>query len=209
MELDDLFDFSKLEHKELFEGAVNLWDPLTRLEKYLESVCDGELIVGKNTTIHSSAEIKGLAIIGDGVEIRNNVLLREGVVIGDGCVIGHASEIKHSIILANSKIPHLNYVGDSIVGNDVNLGAGVILANYKAGVKKLEVEIGSGKISSKLKKLGAFVGDGVKIGSNTVCNPGTIIGKNTLIYPLCAVRGTIEANKIVKCKMELVIEKKI
>ena len=111
------------------------------------------------------------------------------------------------MILNNCYLPHLNYVGDSIVGNKVNLGAGVILANFKAGSKNefVDVELDGKRVSSGLKKLGAFLADGVKVGSNCVTAPGTIIGKNTSIYPLCLIRGTIEANKVVKNKPHLEI----
>jgi len=133
-------------------------------------------------------------------------LIRNGAVIGDNVVIGHTTEIKHSIILNGARIPHFNYVGDSIIGNNVNLGAGVILANFKSGSKNLEISLEENgkRISSGLKKLGCFIGDGVKIGSNTVCDPGSIVGKNSVIYPLSLIRGEIPSNKIVKNKSNLV-----
>ncbi len=210
MKLEDLFDVSDFTHKELFKNVTNLWDPIERLNLYIKRVAKGTVVVGKNTNIHKTATIKGTAIIGSNVDIRDGALIRDGAVIGDNVVIGHATEIKHSIILNHARIPHFNYVGDSIIGNNANLGAGVVLANYKAGSKTPEVLIKDGgkRISSGLKKLGCFIGDGVKIGSNAVCEPGSIIGKNSVVYPLSFIRGSISSDKVVKNKSNLVIAPK-
>ena len=207
MNLDDLFDYSAFSHQNLFKSASNLWDPINRLDSYLKTEAGSKLIVGKNTHIHQSATIEGAAIIGSGVKIKDGTLIRDGAVIGDNVVIGHGTEIKHSIILNGSKIPHLNYVGDSVIGNNVNLGAGVILANYKAGSKHLKVTVENRGVKKPtgLKKLGCFIGDGVKIGSNTVCDPGSIVGKNSVVYPLSLIRGEIASSKIVKNKSNLKI----
>lgn len=207
MKPEDLFDYHDFAHKDLFKNVVKIWNSIERLDSYIKKVTKGTVVVGKNTNIHKTATIEGAAIIGSNVDIKDGALIRGGVVIGDNVVIGHATEIKHSIILNGARIPHLNYVGDSIVGNNVNLGAGVILANYKAGSKHLEVNVenNGSKFPTGMKKLGCFIGDGVKIGSNTVCDPGSIVGKNSVIYPLSLIRGEIPSNKIVKNKHNLVI----
>lgn len=210
MEPTNLFDYRDFAHKDLFKNGSNIWSSIERLDSYLKMVTKGTVLIGKNTTIHKTANIEGGVIIGNNVDIKDGALIRNGAVIGNNVVIGHVTEIKHSIILNGAHIPHLNYVGDSIIGNNVNLGAGVILANYKAGSKYLEVSVVSNgsKLPTGMKKLGCFIGDGVKIGSNTVCDPGTIIGKNSVIYPLSLIRGYIPANKIVKNKSNLVITEK-
>lgn len=207
MKPKDLFDYHDFAHKDLFKNVVKIWNSIERLDSYIKKATKGTVVVGKNTNIYKTATIEGAAIIGSNVDIRDGALIRGGVVIGDNVVIGHATEIKHSIILNGARIPHLNYVGDSIVGNNVNLGAGVILANYKAGSKHLEVNVenNGSKFPTGMKKLGCFIGDGVKIGSNTVCDPGSIVGKNSVIYPLSLIRGEIPSNKIVKNKPNLVI----
>ena len=210
MKPEDLFEYSDFDHKDLFKNVSNIWNSIERLDSYIKKTAKGAVILGKNSSIHKTATIEGAAIIGNNVTIKDGALIRAGTVIGDNVVIGHGTEIKHSIILNGARIPHLNYVGDSIIGNNVNLGAGVILANYKAGSKHLEVNIERNglKIPTGMKKLGCFIGDGVKIGSNTVCDPGSIIGKNSVIYPLSLIRGEISANKIVKNKSNLVITKR-
>ena len=208
MNFADLFDLSKTEHKNLFEKSTNLWDPIKVLNEYLDKYLKAvskEVFVGKNTKIDSTAKIVGPAIIGSNCDIKDGALIREGVIIGDGCVVGHGSEVKHSIIFNDSNIAHLNYIGDSIIGSGVNFAAGAITANFKHGAKNeiVNIIINDEKTSTGLKKFGSLVGDNAKIGCNVVIEPGTIIGKRTLIYPLVSARGTIPEDKIVKYKQNL------
>lgn len=203
MNLNDLFDFSSFEHKILFEKAKNLWEPLLGLGRYLNNRAKeekGALLVGNNTKIDPTAKIEGSVIIGNNCRINEGALLREGVIIGDSCVIGHGCEVKHSIIIGDANLAHFNYVGDSVVGNHVNFAAGAITANYKHGARDeiVNISIGKKKVPTGLRRLGSLIGDGAKIGCNSVLDPGTIVGKRTIIYPLSAIRGTIPADKIVK-----------
>lgn len=166
---------------------------------------------GENVQISKNAEIVGPTLIGAGTKIGAGALLREGVIIGENCNIGHSSEVKHSVIGNNTNASHFNYIGDSIVGSGVNLGAGVILANFKSGAanKEIAVEVDGKKIGTGLEKFGSLIGDNVNIGSNSVTDPGVIIGKNAIIYPLTLIRGTIASNKIVKYKPNLeIVDKK-
>lgn len=214
MRLEELFDFQKFAHKELFVEARNLWDPIGSLDSYLKSfyeVRKDKLLVGAETKIDPSAKIEGFAIIGKNCQVNEGVLLRDGVMIGDNCVIGHATEVKHSILLNDTNAAHFNYIGDSILGNNVNFAAGAIAANFKHNVQSeiVSINIDNKQVSTGLRKFGSLVGDGTQVGCNAVLDPGTIVGKNTLIYPLAAIRGTVPEGKIVKYKQEYEIVDKV
>ena len=152
--------------------------------------------ISENVFVHESVQIgKGVeilapAIVMKGCTLRHNAYLRGNVLIGENTVIGNSSEIKNSIIISNSQIPHFNYVGDSILGNRVHLGAGVILANLRFDNKNIRVE----KEETNLRKIGAFIGDNTQIGCNSVILPGTVIAKNSLIMPLSKIGGFYENN---------------
>ena len=132
--------------------------------------------------------------------IRPNAYIRGNVFIGSNNVIGNSTELKNCILLDNVQVPHYNYVGDSILGNNVHLGAGVIVSNLRSDKKNIKI----GDINTGLRKVGAFIGDNVEVGCNSVICPGTVIGKNSTIYPLVMVRGIIDKEKIVKKENEIV-----
>lgn len=158
------------------------------------------VLIGEGSIIEAGAYIKGPAIIGRNVTIRTGAYIRENVIIGDNCLIGHASELKHSIVLNNSKTPHFNYVGNSIIGNNVNLGAGAICSNlkYLPYGGDIEVKLGNNKISTGARYFGCLIGDNTKIGCNVVIYPGTLIGKGVITYSSISLRGTIADNSLVK-----------
>jgi len=164
------------------------------------------VFVGKNVKISQTATIDPPAIIGDGCEIRQGAYIRGNVIIGNNCVIGNSSELKNCVLLNNVQVPHYNYVGDSILGNFSHMGAGSICSNLKADKKTVVIHADE-KIQTDLRKIGAFLGDGADIGCGSVLNPGTIIGKNTNVYPLSCVRGVIPANAIYK-SAENIVEKR-
>ena len=137
------------------------------------------------------------AIIGRGTVLRTGAFIRGPVIIGEGCVIGNSTEVKHSILLDNVQIPHYNYVGDSVLGNHAHLGAGAICSNLKSDKSNVVIHAET-DIDTRQKKLGAIIADNVEIGCGCVLNPGTIIGKRTVIYPLTSVRGVYPADTIVK-----------
>lgn len=147
--------------------------------------------VHKSVKIGKGVEILAPAIIMEGVVLRHNAYIRGNVIIGENTVIGNSCEIKNSIIISDSQIPHFNYVGDSILGNKVHLGAGVILANLRFDNKNIKVE----KEQTNLRKIGAFIGDNSQIGCNSVILPGTVILKNSLVMPLSTVGGIYDDNK--------------
>lgn len=214
--MQNLFDLSEISFADLIDQEKP-WLALEKIENYIQSKRAeliktgfkevGEALVHPSVVIDKSAKIIGPALIDAGTKIRDNTLLRDGVIIGKNCEIGHASEIKHSIILNDSNAAHFNYVGDSLVGTNVNLAGGVILANFKNASKNQEIRItfGGEKIDTGFRKLGALIGDGVKLGVNSVTDPGTVVGKNTYAYPLSYLRGEIPSNKLIKNRPNLEI----
>lgn len=172
-----------------------------------EKYSDG-ILVGENVKIDKTATIIAPAIIGNNTEIRSGAYIRGNVIVGDNCVIGNSTEIKNSILLDNVSVPHYNYVGDSILGNGVHLGAGAICSNLKADKKEVIVHADY-EYTTGLRKVGAFLGDGADVGCGCVLNPGTVIGKNTAVYPLLSLRGYYPPNSIVKSTEAVVSKKEI
>ena len=156
------------------------------------------VFVHKSVKIDKSATIIGPCLILKNSEIRVNAYIRGNVIIGKNCVIGNSTELKNAILFDEVKVPHFNYIGDSILGYKVHFGAGSLTSNVKSDESNVTLTINSEKIKTNRKKIGALVGDKVEIGCNAVLTPGSIIGKNTTIYPLVMVRGEIPENKIVK-----------
>ena len=145
-----------------------------------------------------SAYIGAPCIIGENTEVRHCAFIRGSALVGNNCVVGNSTELKNVILFDNVQVPHYNYVGDSILGCKSHMGAGAITSNVKSDKTLVTVSCGSQKIATSLKKFGAILGDGAEVGCNSVLNPGTVIGKNTNIYPLSCVRGYVPANSIYK-----------
>ena len=164
---------------------------IEELDKKEYNEISENIYVHKSVKIGQGVEILPPAIVMEGSTLRHNAYLRGNVIIGENVVIGNSSEIKNSIVISNSQIPHFNYVGDSILGNRVHLGAGVILANLRFDNKSILVE----KEKTNLRKIGAFIGDNTQIGCNSVILPGTVILKNSIIMPLSKVGGVFDNNK--------------
>lgn len=159
-----------------------------------QTTITGAVSIGKNTMILSGSYIEGPVVIGDNCKIGPNCYIRPYTSIGDGCHIGNACEIKNSIVMANSNIPHQNYVGDSVIGEHCNLGAGTKIANLRLDKKNIIAILNGKTIDTKRKKLGAIVGDNVQTGINAMINVGTLIGCNVFIGPGSLVRGDIQPN---------------
>ena len=219
-DIKNFFELNEIEFKELFENR-NPFEVLKNLKNFIKEklkpeingkvesgafLADEMIFIGEGTIVENGAYIKGPTIIGKNCQIRQGAYIRGGVITGDNCVIGHATEVKNSIFLNGAKAAHFAYVGDSILGNGVNLGAGTKLANLKIDVSKVKVIDNFGnKHDSGLKKLGAILGDNVEIGCNAVTSPGTFIGKNSRIYANTLVKGFIPENSIVKNKAKVEI----
>ncbi|MBR4177907.1 MAG: UDP-N-acetylglucosamine pyrophosphorylase [Bacilli bacterium] len=160
-------------------------------------IIDDNIWVAKDANVSNSASIMGPCIIDHKAEIRHNAFIRGNAIIGKKAVLGNSCEIKNSILFDEVQVPHFNYVGDSIIGYRSHLGAGAITSNLKSDKSTVVIK-GNSNINTNLKKVGAFLGDYVEIGCNSVLNPGTVIGRNTSVYPLSNIRGVIEPDKIVK-----------
>ena len=206
-------------HPKLFEDQNYVWNALKQIASYLQfrlkPAVLGELVgrpfissnvfVGRGTTVEQGAVLKGPAWIGENCYIRSGCYVRENVVVGNGVVMGNSCEFKNSIIFDEVQVPHFNYVGDSILGFKAHLGAGVILSNVKLDRSEIAVAAGDGNIATGLTKFGAIVGDRTEIGCNAVINPGSVLGRDCLIYPNVNFRGVLADGSVVKLRQELQI----
>ncbi|MEI6388954.1 MAG: UDP-N-acetylglucosamine pyrophosphorylase [Spirochaetota bacterium] len=157
------------------------------------------ILMGTGCTISARAELVGPAVIGPGSEIRTGAYIRENVLVGAHCVVGNSTELKACILFDGSQAPHFSYIGDSILGARAHLGAGVILSNYRNDHGAVRVRIAGGAdIATGLAKFGSVIGDDVEIGCNSVCYPGTLVGRGSSAYPLSALRGIVPQGVIVK-----------
>ena len=207
---NELFDSVPELLFDLFKDKEYPWEILPEIKRLILSldlkdyteISDG-VYVGKNVKISDKATIIPPAIIGDDTEIRPGAYLRGNVIIGKNCVIGNSTEIKNSILFDNVAAPHYNYIGDSIIGNYAHLGAGVILSNLKSDKSNITVK-GVKSYPTCLRKMGAIIGDKSELGCGCVLNPGTVIGKNSTVYPLTSVRGVVPECSIVKSNTKTV-----
>lgn len=164
--------------------------------------------IHKSAVISESAQICPPCIIGENSEVRHCAFIRGSVLIGKGCVIGNSTEIKNSILFDKVQVPHYNYIGDSMLGYKAHLGAGAIISNLKSDKSEVSIRFGDESIPTGMRKLGAIIADQAEIGCNCVLCPGSIVGRNTIVYPLTTLRGVIKDNCIVKNE-HLCIEKEL
>ena len=220
---EDLFDLSQTEHALIFEDCEYAWDALQKIKSYIaitlrpalhhktegEASIGPKVFIGEGTVVEHGAMIKGPAIIGRNCQIRHNAYIREDVIIGDGCVIGNACEFKNSLLFNNAQVPHFSYVGDSIFGYKAHLGAGVKISNVKLVPGNVTVEKDGIPFDTGLRKFGVLLGDNTDIGCNSVINPGSIIGRGSVLYPNTSWRGILPANMIVKnrAKQDIVVRR--
>jgi len=218
----DYLDLSHTDHQMLFANLPNAWEALNQIASYLQfrlkPAILGRMIgkpfisqavfIGEGTVIEQGAMIKGPAWIGENCEIRSGCYIRENVIVGNGAVLGNSCEFKNSIIFDEAQVPHFNYVGDSILGYKAHLGAGVILSNVRLDHSLIEIQTPEGLISTGRKKFGAIIGDRAEIGCNAVLSPGSIIGRNSLVYPGTQWRGVLPENSIAKLRQDVKILKR-
>ena len=164
-----------------------------------------DIWIARSARIWPTVSVTGPCIIGENTEVRQCAFIRGNALVGNDCVVGNSTELKNSVLFNHVQVPHYNYVGDSILGFYSHMGAGSITSNVKSDRSPVVVKdgIAGEELETGLKKFGAMVGDHVEVGCNSVLNPGTVIGRNTSIYPVSSVRGVIPADSIYKSREEI------
>ncbi len=197
--------------RDLLKDTTYAWEALSLLPEFILKLIDTldpdlydapapDVRIAKSAVVAKSAYIAGPAIICEGAEVRHCAFVRGSAIIGKGAVLGNSCEIKNSILFDKAQVPHFNYVGDSILGYGSHMGAGAVTSNVKMDKSDIVIE----KIPTLRRKIGAILGDRVEVGCGCVLNPGTVIGKNTNIYPLSSVRGYVFENSIYKSKDNII-----
>lgn len=215
VKIKKLYNLNETIAKELIEKYEYPWEVLPNIEEYIKELgrtlskeeydeLDNNIWIHKTAKVYNSAYIGENCIICKNAEIRHCAFIRKNAIIGEGTVVGNSTEIKNVILFNNVQVPHYNYVGDSILGYKSHMGAGSITSNVKSDKKLITIKSENGSLETNMKKIGAMIGDNVEIGCGSVLNPGTIIGRNTNVYPLSSVRGVIKENSIYKNKNEIV-----
>jgi len=213
-EPSELFDLAQTGHAALFDGCKFAWEALGKIAPCLAALsrpelrnrCEGEayigerVSIGEGTVLEDGVMILGPAVIGRNCQIRHNAYIRQNVIIGDDCVVGNATEVKNSILFNKAQAPHFNYVGDSILGFEAHLGAGVKISNFKIFPGNITVEIDGQPFDTGLRKFGALLGDQCEVGGNAVLSPGSILGRQSVVYPNVTWRGILPERMIVKNK---------
>ena len=213
--IKNLYDLDNTIAKELLESVTYPWEALAQINDFILKIgptldkekyekVGEDVWIAKSATVAPTAYIKGPAIIGENAEIRHCAFIRGKAIVGENAVVGNSTELKNVILFNRVQVPHYNYVGDSILGYKSHMGAGSITSNVKSDKKLVVVKDGIEKIETGIKKFGAMLGDNVEIGCGSVLNPGTVVGRNTNIYPLSSVRGVVPENSIYKNKNEII-----
>lgn len=214
-------DFRETSHAALFQDDAPVWTAISGIRDYLAALLDtagenlilgtmheGALIgdrvyLGPGATVEANAVIKGPAWIGSGTTVRSGAYLRDNVIVGNDCTLGNSSEFKNCLLFNGCEVPHFNYVGDSILGHKAHLGAGVICSNVRLDRGNVRVRNPEGGfLDTGLRKFGAIVGDRTEVGCNSVLSPGTILGRDCIIYPLTSWSGVLGEAQIVKTKQD-------
>lgn len=205
----ELFDLEKTIAAALLQRHEHPWNVLSEISEYIISLGStlspqiynqaGENVwIAKSASVAPSASINGPCIIDENAEIRHCAYIRGNAIIGKNAVVGNSTELKNCILFDNVQVPHFNYVGDSVLGFKAHLGAGAVTSNVKSDKTKVQIKAEGTAINTGLSKMGAMVGDFVEVGCNSVLNPGTVIGRDSQVYPTSCVRGVVPARCIVK-----------
>ncbi len=213
--ISQLYNLDETIAKKLLESVTYPWEALPKIAEFIVELGNkldsnvynkvGEDIwIAKSAKVSPTAYIHGPAIIGENAEIRHCAFIRGKAIVGEEAVVGNSTELKNVILFNKVQVPHYNYVGDSILGYKSHMGAGSITSNVKSDKKLIIIKDGEEKIETGMKKIGAMLGDKVEVGCGSILNPGTIIGKNTNIYPLSSVRGVVPEKSIYKSRNEVV-----
>lgn len=213
--IEKLLDLKETMAAELFEGKTYPWEVLPEIKDFILKLGktldpdeyeyrEGDIWIAKSAKIAPTACINGPAIIGKDTEVRHCAFIRGNAIVGEDCVVGNSTELKNVVLFNCVQVPHYNYVGDAVLGYKSHMGAGSICSNVKSDKRLVVVKDGEEKIETGLKKFGAMLGDHVEVGCGAVLNPGTVIGRNSNIYPLSPVRGCVPADSIYKSRTEIV-----
>ena len=213
--ISDLFRLDDTIAASLFAGKTYPWEVLEGLSAYILQLGATlspeefdhpaeDVWIAKDAKVFPSAYLGGPCIIDHGAEIRHGAFIRGSAIVGKKAVVGNSVELKNVVLFDKVQVPHYNYVGDSILGYKAHMGAGSITSNVKSDKTLVTVRTGDALLESGLKKFGAILGDGVEVGCNSVLNPGSVIGRNSNIYPLSMVRGHVAENSIYKKAGEIV-----
>lgn len=208
-ESKDCLDITHTIAGELFDKVTYPWEVLKDIGDFISRIgpeLDPEIYefkgnnvwIAKSAKVFDSAYIGSNVIIGPDTEVRHCAFIRGNAIVGEHAVVGNSTELKNVILFDNVQVPHYNYIGDSILGYKAHMGAGSITSNVKSDKTLVEVKYDGGKIATGLKKFGAIVGDRVEVGCGSILNPGTVVGRNSRIYPLSSVRGFVPADSVYK-----------
>lgn len=215
--IKNLYNLEETIAAELFERAVYPWELLPEISNFIIELgkklpedkftqIKENVWIANSATVAPTASINGPIIIDEEAEVRHCAFIRGNAIVGKGAVVGNSTELKNVILFNKVQVPHYNYVGDSILGFKSHMGAGSITSNVKSDKTLVVVKNGEEELETGLKKFGAMLGDHVEVGCNSVLNPGTVIGRNSNIYPTSMVRGCIPAGSIYKKKGEIVLK---
>ena len=213
--IKNLYNLEETIAAKIFEGLTYPWEVLPKIESFIielgQTLSEDEyekvgedVWIAKSATVAPTAFIKGPAIIGKNAEVRHCAFIRGKAIVGEGAVVGNSTELKNVILFNKVQVPHYNYVGDSILGYKAHMGAGSITSNVRSDKALVIVKNDTEKKETGLKKFGAMLGDYVEIGCGTVLNPGSVVGKNSIVYPLSSVRKVISENSIYKNENEII-----
>lgn len=208
IEIVNLFDLSHTLAAELFEGKQYPWEVLKEIKDFILKLGarldpamfdhpEEDIWISRDAKIAPTANLNGPLIVDSGAEIRHCAFVRGSAIVGKNAVVGNSTELKNCILFDGVQVPHFNYVGDSVLGYKAHMGAGSITSNVKSDKQNIVIHIGRG-METGLRKIGAMLGDRVEVGCNSVLNPGTIIGRDCIVYPTSCVRGVIQENHIYK-----------
>ncbi len=213
--ISNMYTLSETIAAGLFEGAEYPWEVLPKIHDFILELGKSlpadkfekrgeDIWIAKSATVAPTACLNGPLIVDEEAEIRHCAFVRGNAIVGKGAVVGNSTELKNVVLFNKVQVPHYNYVGDSVLGFKSHMGAGSITSNVKSDKTLVVVKSADEKIETGLKKMGAMLADHVEVGCNSVLNPGTVIGRNSNIYPTSCVRGCIPANSIYKNEKEIV-----
>ena len=213
----DLYDLSHTRAADYLAGFTYPWEALAGISDLIRAIgatlpedefdrVGEDVWIAKDATVFATAYIHGPCIIGHKTEVRQCAFIRGSALVGDNCVVGNSTELKNVILFDNVQVPHYNYVGDSILGYKAHMGAGSITSNVKSDKQLVVIHNEGTELETGRKKVGALVGDRVEVGCGSVLNPGTVVGRDSNIYPLSSVRGVVPANSIYKMKNDIAVK---